>query len=193
MQIDVLSRFLTIAAVTVTCVMATPTQAQGPYRVRGKVTAVALPDVTVKTLEGETLELTLGEESEIYSVTPGAIDDIDQEQFVGITSIDAEGVRRIALEVHIFAEDLRGLGEGHYPWDLVRDPNMMTNATIEEITEIEDGPLLSVTYAEDEGDEKREGRQTIQVSVRHTDRSSSQERCRHLGVWQGRVPVPAGR
>ncbi|NJO36428.1 MAG: hypothetical protein HC871_00970 [Rhizobiales bacterium] len=114
-------------------------------------------------MTAKSLELTLGEESEIYRVTPGAIDDIDQGQFIGITSIDVEGDRRVALEVHIFAEDLRGLGEGHYPWDLVREPNMMTNATIAEITEVEEGPLLSVTYAEGEGDEKSEGRQTIQV------------------------------
>lgn len=163
MQIDVLTRFLAIAAVAVIGVTATPIQAQDPYRVRGTLTAVALPDFTVETHDGEALELTLGEESEVYSVTPGAIDDIDQGQFVGITSIDAQGDRRVALEVHIFAEDLRGLGEGHYPWDLVRDPNMMTNATIAEITEVEDGPLLTVTYTEGEGDEKSEGRQTIQI------------------------------
>lgn len=163
MQIDRVIRFLAIAAVTGTGVMATPILAQDPYRVRGTLAAVALPGFTVETLDGESLELTLGEESEIYSVTPGAIDDIDEGQFVGITSIDAAGDRRIALEVHIFAEDLRGLGEGHYPWDLISEPNMMTNATIAEITGIEGGPLLTVTYADGEDDEKNQGQQAIQV------------------------------
>ena len=110
MQIDSMTRLLAIAAVMVTGVMATPIQAQDPYRVRGTLAAVAMPSFTVVTLDGERLELTLGEASKIYSVTSAAIDDIDEGQFVGITSIDAVGDRRIALELHIFTEDLEVAG-----------------------------------------------------------------------------------
>jgi hypothetical protein len=35
----------------------------------------------------------------------------------------------MAVEVHVFAEPLRGIGEGNYPWDLM--PNStMTNAAV---------------------------------------------------------------
>lgn len=163
MQSNGVIRVLAIGALALTWIVAPPAQAQDPYRVRGKLTVVALPNFTVETLDGEVLELTLSEESNTYSVTPGTLKDIDQGQFVGITSIDVEGDRRVALEVHIFAEDLRGLGEGHYPWDLVREPNMMTNATIAEIDTVEDGPLLTVTYAEGEDEPKSQGQQTIHI------------------------------
>ena len=36
------------------------------------------------------------------------------------------------LEVHIFAESMRGLGEGHYDWDL-RPSSKMTNANVASI------------------------------------------------------------
>ena len=45
----------------------------------------------------------------------------------GITSVE-QGGKRVAREVHAFADLLRGLAEGHYPWDLESEPNMTTNA-----------------------------------------------------------------
>ena len=70
----------------------------------------------------------------------------------------------MALEVHIFAEDLRGVGEGHYPWDLVEDPNMMTNATVAEVEEVNPAQRqLRLTYREGEGEGAGAGEQTIMV------------------------------
>jgi hypothetical protein len=55
----------------------------------------------------------------------------------------------VALEVHIFAEDLRGVGEGHYPWDLIKDPNIVTNATVAGINEVNPAERqLRLTYKE---------------------------------------------
>ena len=88
----------------------------------------------------------------------GGIEEIEPGDFVGLTSVSAGG-RRVALEAHLFSEDLRGLGEGHYAWDLVEEPNMMTNATIAEVKDAGGDRQLEVTYRTGEG--KPAGSQSI--------------------------------
>jgi hypothetical protein len=139
-----------------------PLSAQEPERMRGTLETVEGDQLGVRTREGQMVEVRLKQDSGIFVVTPTSLEDIEAGDFVGITSIEASG-RRLALEVHLFAEDLRGVGEGHYPWDLVDEPNMMTNATIAEIKEVGDDRELEVTYAEGEGEQKTEGEQTIFV------------------------------
>ena len=134
-------------------------QAAEPYRIRGTLVGVDDEILTVLTDTAATVEVRLTDETGFFAVTPAKWSDIAAGQFVGITSIETGG-RRIALEVHIFAEDLRGTGEGHYPWDLVDEPNMMTNATVAEIEEVDPTKRqLRLTYQEDEA----EGEQVIVV------------------------------
>jgi hypothetical protein len=109
---------------------------QKPYRVRGTLESVDSNKITVNTREGEALELTLNDDSRVMVVRPAGLDDIKQGDYVGLTSVESDG-KRVAISVHIFADDLRGTAEGHVPWDLVKEPNTMTNATV---AEIEGGP-----------------------------------------------------
>jgi hypothetical protein len=54
-----------------------------------------------------------------------------------------------ALEVHIFAESMRGTGEGHRPWDGA--PNStMTNGTVSAAVSGVDGPVITVQYKDGE-------------------------------------------
>jgi hypothetical protein len=152
---------LTILAVALVAPWA-PLAAQEPERVRGTLERVEGDELTVQTREGEIVDVRLKEESGIFVVTPKTLEDIETGDFVGITSIEVNG-KRVALEVHLFAEDLRGVGEGHYAWDLVQEPNMMTNATVAEIKDVGEDRELEVTYAEGEGERKSEGAQTIFV------------------------------
>jgi len=141
-----------------------PLSAQTPERVRGTLETVEGDQLGVRTREGALVEVRLKPDAGIFVVTPSSLEDIEAGDFVGITSIEESGRRR-ALEVHLFAEDLRGVGEGHYPWDLVAEPNMMTNATIAEIKEVGEDRELEVTYAEGEGEQKTVGAQTIFVPL----------------------------
>src|SRR5450631_3686215 len=75
-------------------------------------------------------------------------------KFVGITSFEQDG-KRVAREVHVFDESLRGLAEGHYPWDLEAKPNMMTNANISKIDEVGADRVVRVNY--------KGGEQTITI------------------------------
>jgi hypothetical protein len=135
---------------------------QTPYRVRGTLEAVEGDKLTVTTREGEALDLRLQEDTRVLVVQPASLDDIKQGDYVGLTSVDAAG-KRVAISVHIFADDLRGTAEGHVPWDLVKEPNTMTNATVAEIEEVGDQRELKVSYKQGEGEQKTEGSQTIYV------------------------------
>jgi hypothetical protein len=142
-----------------------PVSAQEPpQRLRGTLETVAGDQLGVRTREGEMVEVRLKPDAGIFVVTPSSLEAIEAGDFVGITSIEESGRRR-ALEVHLFAEDLRGVGEGHYPWDLVAEPNMMTNATIAEINEVGEDRELDVTYTEGKGEQKTAGAQTIFVPL----------------------------
>jgi hypothetical protein len=135
---------------------------QKPYRVRGTLEAVESNKLTVHTREGEGLDLTLNDDSRVMVVRPASLDDIKQGDYVGLTSVDSDG-KRVAISVHIFADDLRGTAEGHGPWDLVKEPNTMTNATVAEIEEVGDQRELKVRYKQGGGEQKTEGTQTIYV------------------------------
>jgi hypothetical protein len=135
---------------------------QKPYRVRGTLESVESNKLTVHTREGEALDLTLNDDSRVMVVRPAGLDDIKQGDYVGLTSVDSDG-KRVAISVHIFADDLRGTAEGHGPWDLVKEPNTMTNATVAEIEEVGDQRELKVRYKQGEGEQKTEGSQTIYV------------------------------
>ena len=142
--------------------MALPAAAgeQKPYRVRGTLEAVQGDQLKVKTREGPTLEAALKDDSRILVVRPASLEQIKKGDYVGLTSIDA-GDKRVAIEAHIFADDLRGASEGHVPWDLVKEPNTMTNATVAEVEEVSGQRELKVNYKQ--GEPKTEGSQTIYV------------------------------
>jgi hypothetical protein len=135
---------------------------QKPYRVRGTLESVEGNKLRVDTREGETLDLTLADDTRVLVVRPASLDEIKQGDYVGLTSIDAGG-KRVAIEAHIFADDLRGTAEGHVPWDLIKEPNTMTNATVAQVEEVGDQRELKVSYKQGEGEQKTEGSQTIYV------------------------------
>jgi hypothetical protein len=141
----------------------TAAQAAEPYGMRGMLVGVEDKILTLMNDDEETFEAALTKDTGLFAVTEAKWSDIEAGQFVGITSIESGG-QRVALEVHIFAEDLRGTDEGHHPWDLVKDPNMMTNATVAEIQEVNPAQRkLRLTYKEGEGDSASEGEQVIVV------------------------------
>lgn len=151
-----------LAALTAMWLGAAPpaTAQQEQFRVRGTIESVKGESLVVEARNGEVMGFELTEDTGVFMVRPASLEDVEEGDFVGLTSVEADG-KRVALEAHIFAEDLRGVGEGHYAWDLVQEPNMMTNATIAEIDKVGAQRELEVTYREGEGDEATTGSQTI--------------------------------
>ena len=96
-----------------------------------------------------------GDESDILRLIQ-ALADYEREP-------DAVETTAEELRAHLFADDLRGTAEGHVPWDLVEEPNTMTNATVAEVEEVGDQRELKVSYKQGDGEQKTEGSQTIYV------------------------------
>jgi hypothetical protein len=118
---------------------APPTQ-----QVRGTVASSTATSLTVKTADGS-VTLHLGPKVAFVDAAPGSIADIAPGKFLGIGSVPGNGPNR-ALEVSVFADSMRGTGEGDYPWNagpgthhstmtngtvaMPKSHSMMTNATV---------------------------------------------------------------
>jgi hypothetical protein len=74
--------------------------------------------LTVKTRNGTTTTIQLKDGAPIVAVTKGVMSDIKENSFVGIAAMPQPDGTIETTEVSVFAEPLRGTGEGHYPWDL---------------------------------------------------------------------------
>jgi hypothetical protein len=144
-----------VAAVLFLMALAVPALAQAPH-IRGTLTSVTLG---IETAKGGTETIKLAPKAGFFLVTKSDIGAIQAGKFVGITSVEKDG-KRVAVEVHVFAEALRGVGEGHYPWDLEGAPNMMTNGNIAKVDEVGSDRVLKVTY---QGKGGGGGEQTIAV------------------------------
>jgi len=116
-----------------------------PQHIRGTIESVKDHMLAVKTTRGATDDITLADDAKVFQVSASDISSVKDGKFVGITSVEKDG-KRVAVEVHVFDESLRGLGEGHYPWDLGSGPNMMTNANIAKVEAVGGDRVLKLDY-----------------------------------------------
>ena len=121
-----------------------------PARIRGTVEAVAADTLTVKTREGDTAEIELDDGWKVVGVTSASMDDIGPGSYLGIASLPGADGRQQALEVLIFPAEMKGAGEGQFPWDLQPD-SMMTNASVSSV-EKTDGNVLTMSYKGEESE-----------------------------------------
>jgi hypothetical protein len=147
-----------VGAAGLALVLAVPlAQAQDapPVRVRGTIESVDGDTLKVKSRDGSQLTVKLAADVKTLAIIKASISDIKPGTYIGVTGMpQADGSQR-AVEVHIFPEAMRGIGDGHRPWDLV--PNStMTNGNIEQSVTSVDGQTLKVKY--------KDGEKTITVS-----------------------------
>ncbi len=81
----------------------------------------------------------------VVGVAKRSLGDIKTGDYVASTSVKGTDGKLHALEIHIFPEPMRGVGEGQRPTDLVPD-SLMTNATVSGITAAPQGQVLKVSY-----------------------------------------------
>jgi len=150
-------RVLPIATLgLVVAVLAMPglAAAQNQTRLRGTIEKVDGSTLSVRSRDGETVAVRLAEGYTVVDAYGATLADIRPGMFVGTAAVpQADGVLR-AQEVHIFAEAMRGTGEGHRPMDLMPRATM-TNATIASAVSGVNGSTLELTY--------KGGRQTVLV------------------------------
>jgi hypothetical protein len=145
------------ATVLVDVLLSAPAFAQ-PH-IRGTLTAAKDGTISVQTAKGGTESIKLANDADLFLVTTADMSTIQAGKFVGITSVEQDG-KRVAREVHVFDESLRGLAEGHYPWDLESKPNMMTNANIAKIEQVGTDRVVRLNYSR--------GEQTIAIPTSAT-------------------------
>ena len=148
-----------IAAATVLVGLMFSAPALAQAHIRGTLMAVKDGTIDVQTAKGDTVSIKLASDAGLFLVTKADMSAVQTGKFVGITSFEENG-KRVAREVHVFDESLRGLAEGHYPWDLEAKPNMMTNANISKVEEVGTDRVLILNY--------KGGEQTITIPTSAT-------------------------
>ncbi len=123
-----------------------------PVRVRGTVEAVDGPVLTVKSRDGQTTyKVRLTDNAAVRGIVKAALSDIKDNSYIGVTGMPQADGSQKAVEIHIFPEPMRGIAEGHQPWDLV--PNStMTNAAVTQMVKGVQGDEITLKYKN--GDKK---------------------------------------
>ena len=146
---------LVLSGISLATMAALPVRAEDAKgnraNVRGSVVSFGGSKLTVKTREGETLDIALADGWQVSAVANAKIEDIKPGDFVGIASLPKKDGGDGALEVLIFPPALKGAGEGSYGWDLKPDSSM-TNATVSDAVKGVDGRTVTVAY---KGKEKK--------------------------------------
>jgi hypothetical protein len=114
-------------AITVSAAFAQPVQTR---RIAGTVEKADGDTLVVKPQAGDAVTIHLADKVSIYGVRKGAMADLTPNAFIGVGAMpQADGSQR-AMQITVFSESQRGVGEGFRPWD--RAPNStMTNGTVD--------------------------------------------------------------
>ena len=142
------SRLLLVGALI--ALIAVPAVAQNapegtPTRIRGTVEKLDGQNLTVKSREGSELTIALAPNFTVRYLVKKSLADVKSGDFVATTSMKGTDGKNHSVELRIFPEAMRGLGEGQYAWDLTPD-SLMTNATVTGISGSPQGQTLKVSY-----------------------------------------------
>ena len=155
-------RPMSLIAGVLCALLAIPALAQSPdgtpTNIRGKVESLDGQMLKVKSRDGEELQVSLVPDFAVLGVIKAKRADIKQGDFVGIAAAPGKDGKLRAQEILIFPEAARGMGEGHYAWDLRGKGDTMTNATVSGIVNQSKSRVLMLTY--------KGGEQAIVVSSR---------------------------
>jgi hypothetical protein len=126
-----------------------PVLAQDTVRLRGAIEQVEGDLLLIKTREGNDVKLKLAANPGIAAVTKASMADIKSGSYIGVGAMPQPDGSLLAISVHIFSEAMRGVAEGHRPWDL-RPNSSMTNATVENVVTGVNGQTVTLKYKEGE-------------------------------------------
>ena len=122
--------------------------AQQPQRVRGTIESVDGSTLVIKQGDGPDVTVKLTDNVQVFAVVPATLADVKPGAFIGVGAMPQPDGSQKAIQVMIFAESQRGLGEGFRPWD--RPGTTMTNATVDTTVARVDGQEVTVKYKDGE-------------------------------------------
>ena len=92
--------------------------AQSPSaNVRGTIESVQGNTLAVKAYDGKTMHVMLESGTKYAWVVPSSLSDLKSGNYIG-TAATGPKKNLVATEVSIFPESMRGMGEGHYSWNM---------------------------------------------------------------------------
>jgi|SRR5579872_6428905 len=141
--------FAALAAFT----FATAVLAQTPSpstRIRGTITAFDGANLTIASREGPSVMVALNADARLVAILPAKLADVKPGSYIGTAALPQPDGSLMAMEVQVFPEAMRGVGEGTRPWDL-RPDSTMTNGTVGDVAGVA-GRTMTVKY---KGEEKK--------------------------------------
>jgi hypothetical protein len=83
----------------------------GPIILRGTVVSASATEVVVQADSGPVTVKT-AQPFHVYARAPGKLSQVKETSFIGVTTVKQPDGSEQATEIHVFPEELRGLGEG---------------------------------------------------------------------------------
>lgn len=127
-------------------VVAQPAQT---VRVSGTVESFDGQVLAIKSEKLGEIKINLTGNAAVFAVSKATLADVKPNAFIGVGAMPQPDGTQRAVQVTVFAEVQRGLGEGHRPWD-ARPNSTMTNGAVAETVGGVDGPVLTVKYKDGE-------------------------------------------
>ena len=114
-------------------------------RVSGTVESFDGHVLAIKSAKLGEVKVNLTDNVAVFGVSKATIADVKPGAFIGVGAMpQADGSQR-AIQVTVFAEVQRGLGEGFRPWD-ARPNSTMTNGAVDKTVGSVDGQVMMVKY-----------------------------------------------
>ncbi|MGH7246490.1 MAG: DUF5666 domain-containing protein [Pseudomonadota bacterium] len=133
-----------LAVITLLAVSATPVLAQRPRIVRGTIDSIHDATFSLKPAEGADLTVKLSNNAKVFGVKAATIADVKPGDWIGVGAMPQPDGSQKAIEVTIFSQAQRGVGEGFRPW--TRPGSTMTNGTAGNPVASVNGQTVMVKY-----------------------------------------------
>ena len=117
-------------------------------RLRGTIDSVDGNTLKMTTRSGEVLSMKIADTVGVTYIVPIAVEAIKPGSYIGTAAVSQPDGTLKALEIQVFPESMRGIGEGHRPWDFGAESSM-TNGTVGDL-KVANGRTLHLTYKDGE-------------------------------------------
>ena len=118
-------------------------QIEQTTRIVGTVERIDGANLVIKTAQSDKV-VNLAPNATVFALVKATLADVKAGAFIGVGATPQPDDSQHAIRVMIFPESMRGLGEGHRPWD--RPGTTMTNATVDTAVTSVDGQVVTVKY-----------------------------------------------
>lgn len=136
--------YLAAAAVSLIVLGSGFASAASVHRARGSIVSISPAQIVVNSLTGDSATFAITPDTGYAAERPLALSAIQPGSYIGSAAVSDGSGKLRALEVTVFPPSMKGVGEGHYAWDLTPH-STMTNGTVGDLKHAE-GDVLTVTY-----------------------------------------------